>query len=383
VRVMFVTTGLESGGAEMMLTRLLSRIDRAAFDSSVVSLTNAGPVHGARIRDLGIPLDVLGFRRGLPDPRMATAVAGRIRRLKPDIVQTWMYHADLAGTVAAKLAGAPPVVWSVHGAIEDMTKLKAQTRLVIAVNRRVARWASPRLVYCSPTARDLHLALGYPDERAQIVSNGIDTDEFVPDPAAPAALRTELGLPTTTPLIGFAARFDPQKDHATFFKAAAALAAIRQDVHFVLCGPGVTPDNKGLRALIDDAGLGARTHLLGVRRDIAHVTAGLDISTSCSFSETFALTMAEAMSCGVPCVTTDLPAPAAVVGSLGWKFASRDGARLVQIWQEILELPANMRREWGERARARIVAEFSLDRMVAGYERIYRDIANGSSSIGK
>lgn len=379
LNVLFVTAGLESGGAEMSLFKMVSRMDRTRFHCSVISLTDVGPVLGERIRRQGVSVQALGYKRGSPDPRMILRLARLIRRTRPDIVQTWMYHADLVGGLAARLAGVRRVVWAIHNTDLDPASTKALTRRVVALNGRLSHRVPARITCCSEAALEAHARIGYDAARLGVIHSGIDTDEFMPDSDARPALRRELGLAPGTPLVGLMARFDPQKDHETFLQAAGLLHRDRPDVHFVLCGSGVTEDNLTLSAWADAAGVRGVTHRLGLRRDVAQVTAALDAATCCSrYGESFALVLGEAMACGVPVVTTDMAGPVSVMGGLGPVVPVQDPPALADAWRRLLCLSGDERRAWGARARRHILDHLSLEKTVKGYEDFYERLVGAS-----
>src|SRR5215472_15687312 len=111
--VLHIITGLESGGAEGMLARLVARTDRVRFKPVVVSMTDAGVV-GPSIRAAGVLVETLGIGRGRVDPRGIARLVGLLRRYRPAVVQTWLYHADLLGLVARWLGQAPCLVWNIR-----------------------------------------------------------------------------------------------------------------------------------------------------------------------------------------------------------------------------------------------------------------------------
>ena len=378
MKVLHVTPGLESGGAEMVLCSLVSRLEAAQFSCRVVSLTDEGPLVGARIRAAGVPLECLNGTRGIPNPRLISRLAAIIRRERPDAIQTWMYHGDLIGGLAARLAGgAIPVFWGVHSTRLDPRQTKLTTRVVIALNRRAANTLPSRIVCCSEATRQEHAALGYPMQKMTVIPNGIDVDLYARDDAARASVRAEIGVAPETPLVGLLARFHPQKDHANFFAAAGILAHVRPDAHFLLCGSGVAAENAELMRLVEAAGVARQTHLLGLRTDTPRVTAALDVATCSSvFGEAWPLIIGEAMASEVPVVTTDLAGPASVVGESGRVVPIRDPEALARTWHEVLGLAPEARRDIGRLARLRIVKNFSMTRMVAAYQDLYLGTAD-------
>lgn len=375
IRVAHIITSLETGGAEVMLANLLSCMDRAAFEAEVISLTDKGPV-GMRIEALGIPVRALNMQRGKVSPSGLFRLARWLRESRPDLIQTWMYHANLAGGLAAKLAGRVPVVWGIHASRLDPATTRTQTMWTVRLSAWLSSWLPARIVCVSEASRRLHESLGYARGRMLVIPNGFDVDTFVPDAEARASVPRELGLAPGTPLIGMAARFDPQKDHENFVKAAALLHVRMPDVHFLLCGAGATPDNKTLVDWIRAAGLESHCHLLGKRDDMPRLIAGLDLTTtSSSYGEAFPMVIGEAMACAVPVVATDIGDSAHIVGDTGLTVPPRDPQALAGAWADILARGADERRRMGEAARARIQREFTLESVTARYQGLYREVS--------
>ena len=285
MKILHLISDLSLGGAEMILYKLLSLIDKDRFQCSVFSLTDIGPM-GEKIAALGFPVQDMGLRRGVvPNPFRLLRLASSIRNLRPDIIQTWLYHADLVGGLAGKLAGGIPVIWGIHHTNFDPSVNKAMTLRVVKMNSWLSGWLSTKIVCCSDAAYTVHTEKGYQKNKMKVIQNGIDLAEFVPDMQARLSVRNELCLPNDAVLIGLLARFDPLKDHQNFFKAACILHQERPDVFFILCGSDITYGNSDLRRWIEQAGIKPVTHLLGHRSDVARITAALDIATSSSCDE--------------------------------------------------------------------------------------------------
>ena len=121
IRLTHIIAGLERGGVQTSLYTLLSRMDRSRFQCQVISLTDCGPL-GEKIRRLDVPVRELGMRPGVPNPVGLVRLARWLWRDSPDVIQTWMYHADLLGGLAAKLVRCPRLVWGVHyGSLDSST----------------------------------------------------------------------------------------------------------------------------------------------------------------------------------------------------------------------------------------------------------------------
>lgn len=373
IHLTHLITGLNTGGAETMLYKLLSGMDREAFDVRVVSLTDVGPV-GEKIRALGVPVRMLGMRRGVPDPRGVWRLTRWLRKDKPDIVQTWMYHADLVGSLAVRLAGGIPVVWGIHHSNLDPDGNKRTTIWTARACARFSHRVPTRIICCSEASRAVHAALGYAVAKMVVMPNGFDLGAFKPDAAARDAVRRELGIPHWALLIGLVGRFDPQKDHCNFVAAAAKMGAADDQVHFLLCGDRVTWDNAALAGWIEAAGMRPRFHLLGRRDDMPRLTAALDIASSSSYGEGFPNVIGEAMACGVPCAVTDVGDSAYIVGDTSLAVPPRDPDALAASWRKLIQMGAEGRRRLGAAARRRVEERFSLPKVVSQYEELYGEI---------
>jgi glycosyltransferase involved in cell wall biosynthesis len=377
-KILHVITDLGMGGAEMVLYRLLAKLDRNKFTSQVVSLTTFAPV-GELIQITGITVSAFGMRAGLPDPRLVTRLTGLMRHLKPDLVQTWMYHADLAGGLAARLADSPPVVWGLHHTVAEPGALKPVTYAIARVNALLSRVLPVRIVCCGEATRQTHARLGYLVKKMTVIPNGIDLVVYHPDAEARHAVRRELGLEEQTPLVGLCARFDPQKDHANFVRAAGILHTSMPGVHFLLWGKGADPTNDTLRGWICTAGVEDSFHLLGLRSDSARLMQALDLGgLSSAYGEAFPLVVGEAMACEVPCVVTDVGDSALLVGETGRVVPRHDPDALAGAWSDLLSLPVEELRALGRQARQRIKDHYSLEKMVAAYAGLYQDIITSS-----
>jgi glycosyltransferase involved in cell wall biosynthesis len=357
MKIVHVITGLGAGGAETMLLKLLSAQRGAHRSDSVVSLTDVGPV-GRRIEALGFVVVALGMRRGRPDPAALLALVRVLRRDRPDLVQTWMYHADLLGGLAARALGVP-VVWGVrHGRLVERDKLL--TRLT----RRLCAWTShwiPAAVVCnSDEALRTHAACGYATGKLVVVPNGFDLARFRPDSDARASVRAELGLASDAPVVGLVARYHPHKDHATFLAAAARVRAEREGVRFVLCGSGVDGANAELVAAIDRLDLRGAVRLLGQRDDVERVLASLDVACISSTTESFPNVLGEAMACAVPCVSTDCGDIAELLGDTGTIVPVGDADAFACAVASLLRLDPAERAARGAAARRRVTERFEM-----------------------
>jgi glycosyltransferase involved in cell wall biosynthesis len=379
IRIVLLITGLNTGGAEMMMLKLLSGIDRRRFTPVLISLSDHGTLGESVVR-LGIPLYVLRMSPRRPPFLALFRLCRILRSIRPHIVQGWMYHANLMASVGRFLAARQAVVlWSVRQSIYDLEGEKKLTANTIRIGALLSKHVAG-IIYNAEISARQHEALGYAADRSWVIPNGFDCGRFSPSAEARATLRRELGLADDSIMIGLIARYHPMKDHANFLRAAALMVA-RRDVHFVLAGCDVDAGNAEISDTIRRFNLENHIHLLGERHDMPSLTAALDIATSSSsWGEGFPNSIGEAMACAVPCVVTDIGDSARIVGSCGRAIAPRDPAALANAWDELLDLPSDERRELGQAARRRVLDRYSIDAVVRQYEDLYARISQSSGA---
>lgn len=376
MRVVHVISGLNQGGAEAMLEKLVQagrRLDPDVLQTVVV----LGPlgIVGQRLRASGVPVDTL-------DMRMSPASLPALRRLftrlraanDPHVVQTWLWHADLLGGLCARVAGNPLVVWNLRNSMPGNVSLKwtstAVARLCALLSGRI-----PAAIVCnSEAAMKSHASIGYRTEHCQLIPNGFDTLIVRRNETAGRALRSAWGIADEHLLIGLIARVDPLKDHLNFIRAASKIAGRYPAARFVLAGDGTTTD-PAIAAELLNLGLADRFALVERQDDVPGVMSALDVFCLSSISEGFPNVLGEAMLCGTPCVATDVGDTRLILGDERWLAPPADPERLAECVSRLLDMPAPQRREVGESQRARIEHEFNIDAIWRKYLELYQNLA--------
>lgn len=386
--IVHVIVDLTVGGAELMLLRLVeAHAGSQDFRHLVISLRSKGEV-GRRLEALGVEVEALGMNSPLQGPAVLWRLRQRIRVLRPDIVQTWMDHANLIGGLAARWAGYRNIIWGIR-----MANLKAGLGVSLLTSgvRRAAALLSSRLpariVYVAEAARQAYQKLGYDPRRAILIPNGYALPPEVAPDLDRGLLRRRLAGQAEALLIGSAGRFNAQKDHRTFVLACGLLARQVPEARFLLAGQDIDSSNRRLLEWIEEAGLADRVHLLGQLRDMADFFSALDVYCLHSVGEAFPNVVAEAMAAGVPCVVTDVGDAALLVSDTGLVVPAADPQALADALRSLLAESPRTRAERGRRARARIAEHFSIDAIKSRYERLYEEVmrcgaSGGQNSIG-
>lgn len=376
MKITHLITGLTTGGAEAMLYKLLSAMDRSRYEPVVISLMDKGTV-GPMIEALGIPVYCLDMKGGRPSIQAVRHLARLSRSLNSDLVQGWMYHGNLAALAFKFFArNRPPLLWNIRQSLYSLKEEKPLTRMVIRAGARLSQ-IPERIIYNSQAAAGHHESFGYCSGGRAVLRNGFDVERYQPSKSARLGLRKELGVAESAPLVGMVARYHPMKDHDNFIQAANKVYARRPDVHFVMAGREVTLDHSRLRDRVNASNGKTNFHLLGERKDIPEMMAALDLLVSSSaWGESFPNVIGEAMACAVPCVVTDVGDSAAILGGSGVKVPPTDSDALAGGVIDLLNMSERDRCSLGLRARQRIINEFSLAQVAAQYTTLYNEVTD-------
>ncbi|HEY6970725.1 MAG TPA: glycosyltransferase [Candidatus Angelobacter sp.] len=376
MRILHVITDLSTGGAEMMLLKLLSAGTRE-WESHVISLGGQGTI-GPRIAKLGVDVSSLGLRGAALNPFRALAIKPITKKFRPSLIVGWMYHGNVAASLARLWTPQrPPVIWNIRQTLYDISNERRRTAAIIRLSASMSRHPAA-IVYNSRISAQQHQDFGYRAAKQIVIPNGFDLEVFRPDAHARKEVRDELGLPADAVLVGLIARYHPMKDHAGFLQAAANVARQHSNVYFVLVGNGVTKEQPEL-AKIAAAQQLQHALLLGERSDLPRITAALDIACSSSaWGEGFSNAVGEAMACGVPCVVTDIGDSGFIIGDTGVVVRPRSPQALADAISRLIVAGAERRQQLGAAARLRVETEFSLASITCRFAELYRVICRAA-----
>ncbi|EOZ5531037.1 glycosyltransferase family 4 protein [Vibrio metschnikovii] len=372
MKVIHIITGLNNGGAEGVLYRLCKYDTK--YQHIVVSMMDESK-YGPLLRKAGIEVHCLNMPQGRVSFSGLWSIFKLIRQHKPDVVQTWMYHADLIGGVVARLAGIRNIFWNIRHTTLEPGKSKKLTILIAKLCAHLSSVVPKGIVCCAQEALRVHSKLGYKACKMTVIGNGYDLALLNPNDDLAIRFKTELNIKTNIVLLGMVGRFNPQKDHFSLLTALSMIKDRSSYFKAALIGRDLNSCNSSLNDHIKKLGLEANLLLLDQRTDMPTVMNGLDIHVlSSSFGEGFPNVLAEAMACGTPCVTTDVGDAAVIVGDTGWVVPSKNPQALAKAMLEAMEEKQNNPQAWQARKQAcrdRIVNNFSIEKMVAGYHQVW------------
>jgi glycosyltransferase involved in cell wall biosynthesis len=379
LRVVHVITGLGRGGAESTLLQLCSASHGSDWQHTVVSLTDRGEV-AAALEAAGIPVIDLGMKSPLSMVPATWRLRKILRDLDPDIVQTWMYHADFIGGLASRLAGIRSLVWGIRSSLTDSRTIKRRNRALVRVCARMSGSVPARIVACANAAAETHAQVGYRRDKMIVIQNGIDVARFTDVAAADAEQQSAGGSSGDRPLLGMVARFTPQKDHRNLFGALKILVERGESFQCTLVGNAMDSANDLLVRWIGEFSLDDHVVLMGPRNDLPDIMRALDLHVLSSAVEGFPNVLAEAMACGTPCVSTDTGDAAYIVGDTGWLVPKDDPGALAAAISDALTERRESPQVWQNRraaCRTHIQEHFGLQRMIDRYADVWRATAAG------
>lgn len=378
MKVAHVITGLNRGGAEGALLRLVT-VDPDPSRFHVISLLDDG-VHGRALAAAGARVSAIGLT-GPANLLDAVRRLGRILRSEsPNVVQTWMYHADLLGGIAARLAHIP-VCWGVRQSSLAPRHLKRSTRLMARTCAVLSHTVPAAIVACAHRAKEEHRRFGYAD-RFVVIPNGVDVSLYRRDPSLRDSVRQRLGIPPEANVVGHIGRADPIKDHDTLLRTFAHVARVNPRAVLLIAGAGLEAGERYLEKRVPFRSLRQRIVAVGPRDDVASLLNVMDVFLLTSVSEGFPNVVAEALAVGVPSVVTDCGDAADIVGDSGWVRPVGDVTGLAAAVLTALGEQGVCRDKRTARARKRAVERFGIDQMSAAYNALWRRVVDSGSSFG-
>lgn len=366
LRVLQMIPTLDRSGAEKQMVLLAKGLPRDRFAVEVAALTRLGPLEG-ELREAGIPVTLIGKRLKV-DPAAAARFVRFLRRGRFDVVQTWIFAANVHGRVAARMARVPVVVTA------EMAVDLWKSPLHFRIDRALARWTD-RVVGNSQAVVDFYReTVGLPAAKLELIRSGIGDEE--PPAVDRAAVRKELGIAPDAPVALFAGRLAPQKCVADLIDAVDLLQHIRPGLVTLIAGDGPERSRLQERARAFTLTAGGRVRFLGHRDDVPALLGAADMLVLPSRYEGLPNVVLEAMQFRKPVVATAAPGTTEVVraGETGLLVPIGDKKALAAAIRDLIDDP-NLARRLGEGGRARVESEFRVDDMVARFADLYERLA--------
>ena len=372
-KIAHIITGLGVGGAETFLLRLIPELEKSGFQSVVIYLTGTGDYVDAYTKK-GISVVPVGITSPVHAVIGFWRLRAILKREEPDIVQTWMYHANFLGGLAAKMIKIPSMFAVLQSNLSPKVNKKLTT-VMIQIGARLSKINSGAVLYDSDAARAAHETVGFDPTKSIVIPNGVDPEKFMPDRSLRDEVRAKLGIPPDVIVIGHVARYDPQKDHRNFLQAVNQIRTRNASLHVIMVGERVDWQNSDLTGELDRGEVSQWLHLLGPRSDLAKLYNGMDIFCSSSIGESCPNVVLEAMIMGLPCVATDVGDVRRMVGDNGRVVPPSSVEKLAIALTNVIDSDADKRRSIGASLRQRALQEYTLGRAADRFAEVYEQLS--------
>lgn len=360
------------GGAQRMLMRLLLAKPESADKKMVLVLCRSG-AWGEQLRSAGVAVHELGMESFRDIPHVFSQLKKFMRLFHPDIIQTWMYHADFLGGLAAYLSGYKNIVWGIHRTSLSLSDTKS-TLVIMKLCALMSRWVPRKIICVAEAGRQAHIATGYNASRMLVIPNGFDFPNLTATTEQRTALRKDCNFSDDELIVGCLGRFHQVKGQDNFVKAAAIVARSHAKVRFLMVGTDCDEHNASLMGWIHEHNLQDCFVLLGERDDVPVCLAAMDIFCMPSRTEGFPLCLGEAMAMGLPCVATEVGDTAVLAGGTAILVPAQDEQALAGGLLKVIALTKEQRNKMGRRSREQVIAEFSIEKACERFNAVYQEI---------
>ncbi len=359
-KIIHLITGLERGGAERFLYNLISNGLKGQFNNSVISLMSEG-YYGKLLKKKKVPVFSLNMSRG----QINFSAAKKLRKIltdqKPNIIQGWMYHGNLAALLGYIMVDKKiKLSWTIRLSLEIYKRMKLTTRLAIKLGSYLSR-IPDLIIYNSNRSLKQHRAIGYNREKDFSIPNGFDVKLWRPNKKIRINLRKRYGISNSTKVIGYVGRGDDQKDIPTLFKAFDKVCKKHSKIILLTVGRNLMKYPTNNKNII----------FLGQQSNIHNLMKMFDLLCLSSKAEGFPNVIGEAMSSGIPCVTTDVGDAKDIVGETGWVSPPNDPVSLANCLDNALKNRHKQLRVYGKIARKKIINQFSIEEVKNQYISLY------------
>lgn len=358
LRVMFVQTDLRVGGAEMITANVIRRLDRRRFAPELCCLKELGALGESLADEIPVHHGLLASKYDL---RVWPRLTGLLRRRDIDAVITVGAGDKMFwGRLAARRVGVPVILSALHstGWPDGVGRL----------NQMLTPITDSFIAVADSHGRFLAKSLKIHEQRVAVISNGVDTARFAPYPDV-GAVKSELGIGPTDPVVGIVAALRPEKNHELFLEIARRVVNELPSARFLVIGDG--PCRETIQQRARELGVTEHVLMLGSQDDVPRLLAVMDVFALTSHIEANPVSILEAMSVGRPVVATNVGSIHEVVaeGQTGFLVTPGDAELFAERVLQLLREPLTCE-SMGAAAREAVIHRWSIEAMVDGYERL-------------
>tara|TARA_B100000989_G_scaffold145077_1_gene108096 strand:- start:16171 stop:17913 length:1743 start_codon:yes stop_codon:yes gene_type:complete len=360
-----IITGLERGGAERFLFNLLNYGLQGPFNNRVISLMSEG-YYGPLLKKNNIPLTCLNLKRGQINFEAIKQLRKDLIEYTPDIIQGWINHGNFAALIGKFMAKKKSKLsWNIRLSLEMFSEMSFRDRAAVKFRSLFSK-IPDLILYNSNRAFKQYRDMGFLNKNDYYVPNGFDIQKWKPDESMRIKMRNELGISSDHKVIGYVGRGDKQKDLPNLFKAFEIVKKKNSDSILVCVGRDLKKYSINNDQII----------FLDQRSDVQDLMTSFDLLCLCSKAEGFPNVIGEAMSSGLPCVSTDVGDAKEIVGETGWILPPSNPTLLAKSLDAALKNSQKELQDYGKKARERIINNFSIEVVKHQYISLYHSLLN-------
>lgn len=363
-KILYIANDINSGGAENILFNILKNQNKN--EVFLISLTKIG-FYGKQLQENGYKVYSMGIKKDIFSLFKFVKLFFLIKKLKPNLVHTWLYHSNLIGGLLAKLLGVKRIYWSIHHDFEYSSIFSMIEMKILII---FSYFIPDKIVFCSAASYKNHITKGYKENCSKIITNGVSTSRFKPNINFKNQIRSRLNISEECLLLGNISRYHPLKDHELLLKSLSILNNYKINFKCILVGKGLDQNNLDLQYKLRNYDLLDKVILYGKSFEVEKLINAFDINILSSKKESFPMVLLESMSSGIPCISTNVGDAKQIIGNTGWVIEVSDHNALASCIfkiarnKDIIKLNSNI-------ARKRVIDNFSLEKMISNYSNLY------------
>ena len=370
IRILHIISGLGDGGAEANLYNFVCHTKNQI--NYVISLKDKGK-YGPLLEKKGIEVYYINFSNIISFVNKFIYLFKLIKKLKPDIVQTWLYHADLIGGCAAYLAKSKNIFWGIHHTSLEYRFNKKSIILISKLNSFLSNIIPRRIVVCAEKSMDEHIKKGFNKYKFIVIRNGLDLNKFKLSESIRKKYREKIKINQSELLLGTVARFNPIKDFPTLIKAIKKLKSSGLDFKYLFVGENMDLDNKTLVNMIEKYNLKDTIKLIGQEESISSVMNAIDLHILSSKSEAFPMVILESLACGTPSISTNVGDVSRIIKNKKFLVDKENYLSLYNAINEFLNLELEEKEKISKEGIDHIKFNFSIEKMTKEYLKVYEN----------
>lgn len=366
----FIISSMPVGGAEVLLSNLLRRLDRNTISPNLICLKELGYLGEQLAKEITAFSNLLTCKWDFRVLRRLTHLL--ISHQADAVITVGAGDKMFWGRLAARFAKVPVVCSALHstGWPDGIGRL----------NRLLTPWTDAFIGVADAHAEHLRRHERFPNSKVKVIPNGVDINRFRPNSEQRCIIRKSLGLPLNCPLIGIVAALRPEKNHGLLVRSAVRILTEHPEAHFLIVGDGT--ERAHIENQIRELGLQHRFHMLGNRTDTPQILAALDVFTLCSLNEANPVSILEALATGIPVVSTNVGSISETVINdvTGLLVPSENACALSRAINSLIH-DRSKAKQMGLNGRQHVAQGWSLQSMVKGYEDLIFQVYD--SKIGR